>query len=446
MALDDKVVWFEGMFLRPQHFQQQDRYIERLMRERVVALTPYGWGLSDLKIDRSVLETGKFALQEARGVFEDGTPFCVPALDDLPPAIDLPEGSTGKRVFLAVPERRPNVSEFGTGEGSETISRYDMAEQEIFDNIAGSTQSAPVTVGKLRLKYLVEGESTAGYSVIGLARLQEVRSDRKAVLEEAYIPPVLNAAASASLAGFLTELAGLMRHRGEAIASRMGGGGGGARGVSDVSDFMMLQSLNRYEPVLSHLAQIRDAHPERIFALLVQIAGDLSTFTAKGRRPPEFPDYRHDDLQTSFKPVVAAIRQSLSAVLEQPAVQIPLQDRGHGVRVGTISDKRLLRDAGFVMAVRADMPQEQIRKSFPRLVKIGPVEQIRELVNVALPGIRIRPMPVAPRQIPFHSTAVYFELERGTQIWKQLATSGGIAIHVAGDFPQLSVELWAIRG
>jgi type VI secretion system protein ImpJ len=445
MALDDKVVWYEGMFLRPQHFQQQDRYVERLVRARSDGLVPYGWGLSELKIDRQLLETGKFALQEAVGLFDDGTPFSVPSLDDLPPALDLPEGSTGKRVFLAVPERRPNVAEFGAAEGSDTISRYDMAENEVFDNIAGSTQSAPVNIGKLRLKYLIEGESAAGYALVGVARLQEVRSDRKAVLDDGYIPPVLNTAASPTLAGFLTELAGLLRHRGEAMAGRIAGAGG-ARGVSDVADFMMLQAINRYEPVLAHLSRIRDVHPERVYALMVGIAGELSTFTAKGRRPPSFPDYRHDDLQASFKPVVETIRQCLSAVLEQPAVQIPLQERGHGIRVGTISDKRLLRDAGFVLAVRSDMPQEQIRKSFPRLVKIGPVEQIRELVNVALPGIRIRPMPVAPRQIPFHSTAVYFELERGTQIWKQLATSGGIALHVAGDFPQLSVELWAIRG
>lgn len=264
------------------------------------------------------------------------------------------------------------------------------------------------------------------------------------MLDESYIPPLLNAAAAPPLAAVMTELVGLLRHRGEAIAGRIGGGG--ARGVSDVADFMMLQAINRYEPMLMHLSRISTVHPERLFCLLAGMAGELASFTARGRRTPEFPEYRHDDLQASFRPVIAAIRQSLSAVLETPAVQIPLQDRGHGVRVGVIPDKSLLTNAGFVLAVRADMPQEEIRTSFPKLVKIGPVEQIRELVNVALPGIRIRPLPVAPRQIPFHSTAVYFELERGTQIWKQLASSGGIAIHVAGDFRDLSVELWAIRG
>jgi type VI secretion system protein ImpJ len=92
------------------------------------------------------------------------------------------------------------------------------------------------------------------------------------------------------------------------------------------------------------------------------------------------------------------------------------------------------------------MPTEQLRRVFPNTVKIGAVEQIRELVNVALPGIAVRALPVAPRQIPFYAGAVYFELDRGSPHWQQMQTSGGFAIHVSGDYPNLKLELWAIRG
>ncbi len=81
----------------------------------------------------------------------------------------------------------------------------------------------------------------------------------------------------------------------------------------------------------------------------------------------------------------------------------------------------------------------------PRQIKIGPVERIAELVNVALPGIAASPLPVAPRQLPFRPGTTYFELERDNQLWKQLNTIGGIAIHLAGDFPAIEIELWAIK-
>src|SRR5205823_1010657 len=99
------------------------------------------------------------------------------------------------------------------------------------------------------------------------------------------------------------------------------------------------------------------------------------------------------DLQRSFAPVVADLRRSLSAVLEQTAVAIPLQERRYGVRVGPITDRSILRAACFVLTVQADVPTETLQRLFPSQVKIGAVEHIRDLVNVAIPGIAVRPMP-----------------------------------------------------
>jgi len=144
--------------------------------------------------------------------------------------------------------------------------------------------------------------------------------------------------------------------------------------------------------------------------------------------------------------VIADLRRSLSTVIEQTAIQIPLQQRAYGVRVGPIVDRGILRSSSFVLAVQADVPTETLRRLFPSQVKIGAVEHIRELVNVALPGIAVRPLPVAPRQLPFYAGATYFELDRNSAHWKELQASGGFAIHLSGEFPNLNIELWAIRG
>jgi len=114
--------------------------------------------------------------------------------------------------------------------------------------------------------------------------------------------------------------------------------------------------------------------------------------------------------------------------------------------VAVVTDVELQRKATFVLAVNANMPSEALRARFPTQVKIGPVERIRDLVNLALPGVTLTPMPVAPRQIPFHTGANYFELEtRNSDLWRQLEQSGGIAMHIAGDFPGLDLAFWAIR-
>jgi type VI secretion system protein ImpJ len=140
------------------------------------------------------------------------------------------------------------------------------------------------------------------------------------------------------------------------------------------------------------------------------------------------------------------LRQSLSMVREQSAIPIELQERKYGIRVAVIADLELQRTAVFVLAVNAQIPSEQLRARFPTQVKIGPAERIRDLVNLQLQGIGLRALPVAPRQIPFHAGFCYFELDtRGNEMWRQLETSGGLAMHIAGEFPGLEIEFWAIR-
>ena len=441
MTWTNRVVWQEGMFLRAQHFQQQDRWLEMLVRTRAAALRPHSWGVIEMGIDRDLLSTGRFALSSAVGVFEDGTPFAIPGETDHPPPLDLPDSTRNAVVYLAAPIRQPGAVEIAMN-GSE--GRYALREFEAYDTHSASPQPAPLLIARLRLRYMLETEERAGYLCIGLARVTEVAADRRATLDERWIPPALVCSAVLPLSGLVSEFSGMLNQRGEALAARLTAPG--SRGVAEVADFLLLQSVNRWQKLLAHWADAGNIHPEDLYSAFVQMAGELATFTEVTRRPNAYPAYRHDDLQRSFAPVVADLRRSLSAVLEQNAIAIPLQERRHGVRVGSIVDRSILRGASFVLSVQADMPTEQLQRLFPSQVKIGAVEHIRELVNVLLPGIAVRPLPVAPRQIPFYAGASYFELDRNSPHWQQMQASGGFAIFVAGEFPNLRMELWAIRG
>ena len=108
-------------------------------------------------------------------------------------------------------------------------------------------------------------------------------------------------------------------------------------------------------------------------------------------------------------------------------------------------DPELARNALFVLAANAQMPAEQLRTRFPAQSKLGPPERLRDLVNLALPGLPLRSLPTAPRQLPFHAGFHYFEIDRAGELWKQIERGGSLAMHVAGDFPGLDLELWAIR-
>jgi type VI secretion system protein ImpJ len=443
MSAHNKVVWSEGLFLQPQHFQQQDRYFERFVEGRCQALIPHSWGFTEIELERDLLSIGKFALRRAAGVFPDGTPFRMPDDDPLPAPVDVGAQVRDQIVYLAVPVRRADATDVERAASADGLVRHEVREWEARDATSTSGNAALLEVGALRTRLLFASDVTQAYACIPLAHLIECRSDKQVVLEEAFIPTVLHARAATRLATFMKELVGLLHQRGEALGGRVAATDRG--GSAEIAQFLMLQAINRYEPLVAHFADSGGPHPEELFRVCVSAAGELATFTAASKRAPGLAPYRHDRLRESFEPVIAALRASLSTVLEQSAIPIPIEAKKFGISVATVADRTLFSTAVFVLAARADLPAEELRRRFPAQLKIGPVEQIRDLVMAALPGVPVHPVPVAPRQIPFHAGFVYFEVDQSNELWSQLKASGGVAMHVAGDFPGLTLEFWAIR-
>ncbi len=443
MSDNNRIVWSEGLFLRPQHFQQQERHLESWVESRAGSLRPYSWGFTELEIERDLLAIGKLGLRRARGVFPDGTPFAMPENEPLPQPLEIGTQIRDQVIHLAVPLRKPGaLLSTRAGNGVE-FTRYRTRDQEVRDIATDSAMTTELEVAALNTRLLTQSEPTDDFACIPLAHVVECRADKQVVLDERFIPTVMKSGAAGRLATFLLELQGLLHQRAEALAARAVASGRG--GAAEIADFLMLQVVNRYEPVVAHLASTPALHPEDLYRLALEMTGELSTLTATSRRPPQFQTYRHDALRASFEPVINALRACLSVVMEQNAIPIPLAHKKFGISVASVADQTLFDSAAFVLAARADVPPEELRRRFPAQLKIGPVEKIRDLVNLQLPGVALHPMPVAPRQIPYHAGFAYFELDRSSDLWRGLKGSGGIAIHQAGEFPNLAMELWAIR-
>ncbi len=444
MTWYNKVVWTEGMFLQPQHFQQQDRYVAHAMELRARFSAPYQWGFFSLGLDETALLQGKLALTHATGLLRDGTPFSIPTDDSAPLSLDIGADVRDERVVLALAQLRPGVAESDVeSQAGAMPSRYHAVDMDVADSHAASLRLAPLQIGRLNLRLMLERDANEGYAHLGVARIAERRSDGRVLLDSQYIAPLLHVTEHQVAEGYLREVMGLLHQRGDTLAGRLAQPG--RAGVGEIADFLLLQICNRYEPLLAHLRQCSVLPPQDLYAHLLALAGDLSTFR-ESKRPIQFPNYDHDDLATCFGTLMSDLRQSLSMVREQSAIPIELQERKYGIRVAIIADLELQRTATFVLAVNAQLPSEQVRSRFAAQAKIGPAERIRDLVNLQLPGVGLRPLPVAPRQIPFHAGFCYFELEtRGNDMWRQLETSGGLAMHISGEFPGLELEFWAIR-
>ena len=443
MSAHNRVIWSEGLFLQPQHFQQQERYFERYIETRCQPLISHSWGFTDIEFERDLLRIGKLGVRRLAGVFPDGTPFRMPEDDPLPTPIDVGADVRGQILSLAVAIRRTGERDVARPGEPDDLARHDLRELQARNAAASSGDTAVLEVGALRTRLLLESDATQAYATIPLAHIVECRADKQVVLDGDFIPTVLQVRAGARLSTLTTELLGLFHQRGEALGSRVAATGRGA--TAEFADFLMLLAINRWEPILAHYAASGAMHPEDLYQLCASAAGELATFTTAAKRPPAFPPYRHDHLRESFDPIVMSLRESLSKVLTQTAISIPLEPRRFGISVAIVSDRTLFSTAAFILAARADVPPEELRRRFPSQLRIGPAEKITDLVRSGMGGVPVHPLPVAPRQIPFHAGFAYFELDQTGELWEQLTNSGGVALHVAGEFPGLAMEFWAIR-
>lgn len=441
--MNHRIIWSEGMFLQPQHFQQQQQYNDYLLSTTQRLINPNSWGIDNQIIDDALLKLGKFSLTQCQGLFPDGTLFNAPHSDKNPLPLEITENHTGQTVYLATLERKNHTAEISLNNSSPHL-RYHTESTSIANNIVENTQTTDIHIAKLNLQLLTETDEKSNYSCIPIARIKEVRSNQTIILDNQFIPTCINAFAALRLQAFIEETHSLLQHRAEMLAYRLTHNQ--QAGNTEITDFMLLQLTNRFEPLFYAIKTAKHIHPENLFYSLLQLCSEMTTFIDDRRRLKTEIHYIHRMPNPSFDGLIEKVRHALSLVLEQNATRINLAQRDYGLWVGDIADKELLVHANFVLSVFCENGAESTQRDFTKLTKIAAVEMIRDYVTRALPGIDLQRIVITPRQIPQHPSHCYFLLNKHSDLWATLSNSLGIAIHVGGNFPGLKLELWAIRG
>ena len=440
MSWFSKVVWSEGLFLRPHHLQQSDRYLEHLVEARVRDLTPYPWGFSVLEVDRDLAQQSKFALRRATGIMPDGTPFDMPGGSPLPAAIDVPDTAAKEMLWLSLPIGEANSREVDDA-SAESASRFVFASEMMIDSTASLRVEEEIDVAHPRLALDLRKTGKPGHIGLAMARVLEVR-DKIIIFDEKYAPPVLVCSAHPVIEGWIDRVIGWIDTKLEELARYAADptSGGGMQSA----DYFVLQLLNRYIPVLKHFRSSHYVHPERLYQELLRLVGELATFASSERRAREYPEYNHDDLENIFAPVLRDLQDYLSARLGRRAVRLEIIARAENAFVSPIRDRALFRNATFVLEVSARRPLTDIQAQFPHLFKVGPNTKMNEIVHAHLPGVPLVHMPTPPPQIRAITDHVYFFLDRSSPLWPEFSTASSIGMHFSGDWPELALEFWAV--
>lgn len=441
--LMNKVVWTEGMFLRPHHFQQMERYIEHYIAQRVEALDGYFWGFQSLVLDTSLLQQGKVSLHSARGIMPDGTPFSFSGAKSAPIPLTVPENAPGATLVLAIPLFRPGRNDVVFEDSPDVMARYLAYDADVDDMNTVSVGSATLQFGKLRMRLMFEHEISAEWVALKVAYIAPRREGESIKLAPSVIPTMLNSLEETQLKGFINDLQGMLKQHTYQLSQRLQQPGRGGR--SEMVDFMRLQLLNRYTGIMEHLATLRQLHPERLYAWWLTLYTELMSFSAQRTAELPLPRYLHDNQMACFSELMTRLREGLSIMSEDDVLQLTITPQAHGLNVVSLPSNTLLVESDIILAVQAAMPVDALLERFQNQVKVASMARIQELVQFQLPGLTLRPLPFAPRQMPYHAGYSYFELEKQGERWKEMENASALALHLSGDFPGLMMECWAIR-
>jgi type VI secretion system protein ImpJ len=437
------VAWREGLFIRPQHFQQNNYMQHTEMMQRTLEIGANMWGLFNLDIDDQLLSMGKVSLVEASGILPDGTLF--ESKDFIKKlTLDISKEDGGKAVYLALPLNYENEDNTYYEEQEALPTRYvAKTHHDVPNTNAGEDSQADIIFAYPNFKLFKEGEVIDGYSAIQIAQIGSVTVNNAVTLDSTFSPTYLHLNQAKTIISKLNELQGMLRYRAEKMAEKVGGG---SLQATELGDYLMLQLLNRTESRLHYYITQERLHPGELYLELVSLIGELAVFMKKEKRLAEQYTYVHMQQGLCFDEVFLELKKLLSRVLESSSTRIPLDKHKYGVHIAMLRDKSILADSSFILAVTANIDEAKLKKLLLDNLKIGTVEEIRNLVNHHLPGFKIVPLSAAPREIPYRVNQSYFRITMSAEDKQKLLRASGLALHYP-ETENLTIEfiLWAIK-
>lgn len=442
MSIESKVIWTEGMFLRPQHFQQQDRYLDSKQKVLLEASSTYFWGFSQLEIDQNALKENKLSILKASGIFKDGTAFSLGPNEV--PMLPLDTLTREETIYLVLPSREASRQEVSYDEGSDLLARFSVVETTLSDVSDITLGEAPVQIGKPKFRFMPDSEIDGSWIKLPLVHYKGKNKLNIVEVDSGFIQPTLNCTfVDNPITNHLSKVVELLNLRSTELSKRFNPNN--RTSASTTYETIILGIVNRNLFLFRHLYTLEYLHPEVFFRYLSMLVAELAMFHPDSIAINKIPSYDHDALKVPLENLMSQIGDALNIVFEDAYVSIPLEDKGHGLSVGKVPDKSLFAKSQFVLAVKADLPGESVRKTFPQQAKLGPTNRMRDLVHLQLPGITLEHMDQVPAALPYHAGYIYFNLVKDGDMWNQFEKSSTLALHLAGEYPGLDMLFWAVK-
>jgi type VI secretion system protein ImpJ len=446
MSFLSRVVWSEGMYIGPHHFQAQSRYFEDSTQFVTASLRRDYYGFLGCEVDSEALRNGTLALIHARGIFPDGLLFKMPEADPLPrarPIADIfPSDRDKLTVYLSISARKSGGANCALTETAADGTRF-IAQTTIVRDEVNGTDEKPLRIGRKNISVVLENEVDSQAINLPVARILRTGAGRF-VFDPSFIPPILEISASPRLMTLAQRLIEILEDKSDSLARSRGAARGKAGYASgEIAAFWFLHAVNSGLGPLRHIFYSTHGHPEEMYIEMARLAGALCTFTLE-HHPRSIPPYDHLQQDKCFDALDKLIRILLETVLPTNCISIPLVAAGDYLHYGTVTDQRCLGRSTWVFAIRAGVGAAELMRKTPELIKVCSEEFVKKLVARALPGLTLTHVSVPPRAISASAETQYFIVNKQGPCWDHIVATRRVGVYVPGEFSDPAVELLVV--
>ncbi len=429
------VHWYEGLFLRPHHFQAADRHWQETLFSSSCWDHPHYWGVYDWEYSRDALASGQLEIRSLRVRMRDGT--LVDCGDGNPlDRVDLSRAFAHESVvtaYVAVPRLHLGEKNVGTNGELPGTTRFRETRQLLQDDADGGNDQE-VSFRKLDVQIRLSTDELSGFETLPLARFRRSgESSAAPELETEYIPPALTLRAWGPLGELYRDICDIIGRKRDVLAAQVAGSGLGfdLSAPADVGRVLMFVTLNQLLGGLSVYASCRLAHPFQAYTELCRAAGALSAFDTD-RLGETLPAYDHDDLGTVFRELRSRIEGCIRSVQDHPYHQRYFQGVGLGMQV-SLDPEWFHSDWQWLIGVRkGDLSDSELHELLsPGKLdwKLGSARQVELLFTQRLPGLKLRPVTHKLPALPSQRDWMYLEVPQDDgPAWRDVQDSQTLAI------------------
>ncbi|WP_047391524.1 type VI secretion system baseplate subunit TssK [Chitinibacter sp. ZOR0017] len=442
-----RVLWGEGMFLRPQHFQQQHLFTEAALSTERQLFHRYAWGVRRFQIDQEALRGGQIRLDQLEVLFKDGTQCAAPLHDPLPLGRnlqDIPQLGVSTTLYVCVAQLQAyGGNAINPDQQANRPARFRTNQSPISD-LYTQALDADLSTLELDIRLMFEEENRDGYEQVALAKLQKNAAGQWEIASD-FFPPSLTTSAVGELSNLLRRLLDILLVKSQSLAGahRERAKNVMEYGTSDIASFWLLHTVNRNFARLNHLARCEPLHPEELYQALCEFCGELQTFSPLYTLA-DIPAYQHDDLFQVFNLLDLQIRELLETVISARYAIIPLHSPKPSFFIGRLESERLLENVDYYLSIQSDMPATAIIENVPLKFKVGAPDDVEKILNSAMRGVSLSHASQTPSAVPVRVGNHYFAFEPRGDIFQRMQQSRSICIYVPQSLAELKLELIAV--